>query len=234
MGRRIEKWWFVSLSLDCRLERPQFTLDIRIDVPSGTTLALVGENGSGKTTTLDIIAGLLPCTSGRVEIDGAVVDDSANGHFVQPERREVSTVFQLGGLFPHMSVRRNILYGRGGAFVGTGRFDEVVESFDLRHVLDRKPDRLSGGQRQRVALARALLAPSRILLLDEPTSHLDADARTTVRRLMKDSFAAYSGVVVLVSHDETDVEELADVTAHVAVTHDDITSARIDVVRGVR
>lgn len=224
----------MSLSLDCHLERGRFTLDVRLDIPPGTTLALVGENGSGKTSTLDIIAGLLPCTSGRVVIGGDTVDDSASGRFVQPEHRGVSSVFQFGGLFPHMSVERNVLYGRGAELAGSKRLDEVVDAFDLRQLLRRKPDQLSGGQRQRVALARALLAPSRVLVLDEPTTHLDAESRTQVRKLMKESIATYEGVVVMVSHDETDIDELADVMARVEVTRGDSTSARIDVLRGVR
>lgn len=217
----------MSLSMKCRLERRDFSLDVDLAIPSRCVVGISGENGSGKTSMLDMIAGLLPCTSGVVEIDGVTVDDSSKNVFVQPERRGVATVFQGGGLLPHLSVERNVILGRGRALRSTERFDDVVGAFDLRDLLYRAPIELSGGQRQRASLARAFLSPSRILLLDEPTTFLDVDSRNAIRRLMKDWFATYKGTVVLVSHDAAEIDDLADVALRVNVTRGATTEANL-------
>lgn len=222
----------MSLSLACRLTRGTFTLEVNLEVASRSVIAVVGENGSGKTSTLDMISGLLPCDSGRIVIDGTEVDDSETNTFVQPEHRGVATVFQSGGLFPHLTVKRNICLGRGAQLAATSRFTDIVESFDLDELLSRRPHELSGGQRQRVALARAFLAPSRVLLLDEPTTFLDAESRAAVRGQMHRAFQTYDGTVVLVSHDQAEIDELATVVARATVTRGERTVASIENVRG--
>ena len=215
----------MSITMQCRFVRDTFSINVDVSVASGCVLGIAGENGSGKTTTLDMIAGLLPCTAGSITIDGEVVDDSETGSFVQPEHRGVATVFQGGGLLPRLSVERNLTFGRARALRSTPRFTEVVDAFDLRDLLRRKPNELSGGQRQRASLARAFLSPSRLLLLDEPTTFLDTDSRIAIRRLMKEWFATYEGTVVLVSHDSAEIEDLADLALRVDVTHGATTAA---------
>ena len=217
----------MSITMQCRFVRDTFSINIDVSVASGCVLGIAGENGSGKTTTLDMIAGLLPCTAGSITIDGEVVDDSEMGTFLQPEHRGVATVFQGGGLLPHLSVERNLTFGRGRALRSTPRFTEVVDAFDLHDLLRRKPNELSGGQRQRASLARAFLSPSRILLLDEPTTFLDVDSRNAIRRLTKEWFETYEGTVVLVSHDSTEIEDLADVALRVNVTRGATTEANL-------
>lgn len=217
----------MSLSMHCRLDRGTFSIDVDLSVSSGCVLGVSGENGTGKTSALDMIAGLLPCTTGTISIGNTVVDDSALGLFVQPEHRGVATSFQGGGLLPHLTVARNILFGRGRALRSSTRFDDITDAFDLRDLLDRKPHELSGGQRQRVALARAFLAPSRVLLLDEPTTFLDAETRVDIRRRMKEWFAAYEGVVVLVSHDPADIEQLTDIAVRVVAKRGSTTNATL-------
>jgi ABC-type sulfate/molybdate transport systems ATPase subunit len=219
----------MSLAIRCRFVREAFSIEVDLSVASGRVLGVTGENGSGKTTTLDMIAGLLPCTSGSIRIDDVVVDDEPTGRFVQPEDRGVATVFQGGGLLPHLSVDRNLIFGRGRTLRASARFDDVVEAFDLRTLLARKPHELSGGQRQRASLARAFLSPSRILLLDEPTTFLDVASRGFVRRLMKEWFAVYEGTVVLVSHDPEDIDDLADCSARVRVSRGATTEAVLSV-----
>lgn len=208
----------MSLSMQCRLERGNFSLDVDLSIPSGRTIGIVGDNGSGKTTTLDMIAGLLPCTTGAIAIDGVTVDDSSSGTFVQPEQRGIASVFQGGALLPHLSVERNIVFGRGRELGSTRHFDDIIDAFDLRMLLAQRPHQLSGGQRQRVALARAFFSPSRVLLLDEPTTHLDVDSRRTCRHLMSNWLETYDGVAVLVSHDHAEIDELADSVHDVAVS----------------
>ncbi|MFM7492714.1 MAG: ATP-binding cassette domain-containing protein, partial [Acidimicrobiaceae bacterium] len=176
-------------------------------------------------STLDMVAGLLACTTGKISFDDKVFDDSTANRFIQPEKRGVSTVFQGGGLFSHMTVEKNIVFGRGAAFRNTPRFDSAVEQFNLTGLLSRKPSTLSGGQRQRVALARAFLAPSEILLLDEPTTSLDATSRDEVRSAMKTFFETYNGVVVLVSHDADEIAELATSAAQITISRGENTAA---------
>ena len=215
----------MSLEINCQLQRDQFNLEVHLTVAPGAVLAITGENGSGKTSTLDMIAGLLACTTGKISLNDRLYDDSTTNQFVQPEKRGVSTVFQGGGLFSHMTVEKNIIFGRGAAYRSTPRFDSAVEQFDLAGLLSRKPSTLSGGQRQRVALARAFLAPSEILLLDEPTTSLDATSRDEVRSAMKTFFETYKGVVILVSHDDAEIAELATNVARITISRGDNTTA---------
>jgi ABC-type sulfate/molybdate transport systems ATPase subunit len=215
----------MSLKINCQLRRDNFNLEVHLAVESGAVLAITGENGSGKTSTLDMIAGLLACTTGKISLNDRVFDDSTTNQFVQPELRGVSTVFQGGGLFSHMSVEKNVIFGRGAALRNTPRFDSAVEQFNLASLLPRKPSTLSGGQRQRVALARAFLAPSEILLLDEPTTSLDATSRDEVRSAMKTFFETYNGVVVLVSHDDVEIAELATSVARITILRGENTTA---------
>ena len=215
----------MSLEINCQLRRDKFNLEVHLTVAPGAVLAITGENGSGKTSTLDMIAGLLSCTTGKISLNGKVFDDSTTNQFVQPEKRGVSTVFQGGGLFSHMTIEKNLIFGRGAAFRNTPRFDSAVEQFNLTGLLSRKPSTLSGGQRQRVALARAFLAPSEILLLDEPTTSLDATSRDEVRSAMKTFFETYNGVVVLVSHDDAEIAELATNVARITILRGENTAA---------
>ena len=219
----------MSLKIDCLLERNNFRLDVQLEAKPRSVLAITGENGSGKTSTLDMISGLLACTKGKILSNDKVFDDAATGEFLQPEFRGVSTVFQGGNLFNHLSVTRNITFGRGIAFKDTSRFHEVVAQFNLESLLSHKPSTLSGGQRQRVALARAFLAPSEVLLLDEPTTSLDIDSREGVIKTMQDFFKTYSGVVILVSHDVAEVAELATQVAKIEVSRGKTTEAKLRV-----
>ena len=219
----------MSLKIDCLLERNNFRLDVQLEAKPRSVLAITGENGSGKTSTLDMISGLLACTKGKIVSNDKVFDDAATGEFLQPEFRGVSTVFQGGNLFNHLSVTRNITFGRGVAFKDTSRFHEVVAQFNLESLLSHKPSTLSGGQRQRVALARAFLAPSEVLLLDEPTTSLDIDSREGVIKTMQDFFKTYGGVVILVSHDVAEVAELATQVAKIEVSRGKTTEAKLRV-----
>ncbi len=149
--------------LDIVLHQGGFTLDLRVKLDQPVT-AVFGPSGAGKTTVLDAIAGLRTPATGSIAIDGRVLFDAERGLNVPPHRRHVGYVAQDVALFPHMSVRRNVLYGRReGQRLSLAA---VAEMLEIGTLLDRDVPQLSGGERQRVALARALMSAPEILLLD--------------------------------------------------------------------
>jgi molybdate transport system ATP-binding protein len=174
--------------------------------------ALFGRSGSGKTTLVNMIAGIARPDSGRIVVDGVTLFDSARGVDVPAEKRRIGYVFQEGRLFPHLTVRRNLLYGHALAppherYID---LDQVVPLLGIQDLLERRPGDLSGGEKQRVAIGRALLASPRVLLLDEPLASLDAHRRQEVLayiEIMRDEFGI---PIVYVSHSAEEVVRLAD------------------------
>ena len=166
------------LKLDVELRRGGFERHVRIE-EQARIVALVGPSGAGKTSVLNAIAGLLRPRSGHISVDGRVLFDSARGVDVPAHRRRVGYVFQDARLFPHMDVRRNLLYGRHGAGGASPAFalDSVVDLLGIGALLARRTGNLSGGEAQRVAIGRALLSQPELLLFDEPLSSLDEARR---------------------------------------------------------
>jgi ABC-type sulfate/molybdate transport systems ATPase subunit len=183
---------------------PLRSFDLRLSLDVRSTVALVGPSGAGKTTVLRAVAGLTRPTSGRISCGGDVWLDAARGISLPPDRRRVGLVFQDYALFPHMTVRRNVEYGR------RGHADPYLERFAIRHLADARPGELSGGERQRVALARALARDPEVLLLDEPLSALDAHTKADVRTELQQLLAGLGLPVLLVTHDFEDAAALAD------------------------
>jgi molybdate transport system ATP-binding protein len=188
--------------------------DLDLDVgfrSEARTLALFGDSGAGKTSVLNAIAGLLTPQSGHIAIDGHVLLDTAAGVRVPVSERRIGYVFQDGRLFPHLSVRHNLLYGAGARSDGRRReFDTIVELLGLGALLERRPRTLSGGERQRVAVGRALLANPRALLLDEPLTGLHAEAREQVLDYLLRLKRELRVFTVLVTHHADEVGALAD------------------------
>jgi molybdate transport system ATP-binding protein len=197
-------------ALDARLvvERPAFTLDLRLDAQPGEVLALLGPNGAGKTTALRALAGLTPLTEGHVTLDGRQI------HTLPAEKRGVGVVFQDYLLFPHLTALENVAFGPRCAGIRRGEARRIAATFldrvGLAEYAGSRPRRLSGGQAQRVALARALAMEPRLLLLDEPLAALDAHTRLTVRSELRRHLADFDGATVLVTHDPLDAMVLAD------------------------
>src|SRR5438270_13273119 len=164
------------LEVDIEHNLADFLLDIHYRAGRGLT-ALFGRSGAGKTSVVNAIAGLLRPRRGRIAIDGAVLLDTEHGICVPTHRRRIGYVFQEGRLFPHLTVRQNLLFGRWFAPARERRatnLDDVVDLLGIAPLLDRRPGRLSGGEKQRIAIGRALLASPRLLLMDEPLASLDA------------------------------------------------------------
>ena len=198
------------IEIDVARRAGAFTLEASFASEAPVT-ALFGRSGCGKSTILNLVAGLARPDRGRIAIGERVLFDSAAGIDLRPEARRVGYVFQDGLLLPHLSVRQNIRYGR--FFTPTverwADEDRIVELLDLQRLLERRPHHLSGGEKQRVAIARALLASPRLLLMDEPLASLDAGRRGEIlyyiERLRDDV-----GIPILyVSHEIEEVTRLA-------------------------
>jgi molybdate transport system ATP-binding protein len=182
----------------------------------GGVTALFGRSGAGKTSLINMIAGLLRPDRGRIELDGEVLDDTDKRIHVPPHRRRIGYVFQDARLFPHLNVRQNLDYGRRMNRLAEDptQHKRITDLLDIGNLLDRRPGQLSGGERQRVALARALAVAPHALLLDEPFAALDVETRDEVRGLVGRTLRALDRPFVVVTHDLADAAAL---TAPVAV-----------------
>ncbi len=205
----------MTLEIDIIHRQGKFELDAHFSAPSGVT-ALFGPSGSGKTSLVNLIAGLARPERGRVVVDGEALVDTEKAVFLPPHRRRIGYVFQEGRLFPHMTVRQNLLYGHWFASDGRRRHQEVERVIDLLGIgslLDRRPGLLSGGEKQRVAIGRALLSNPRIVLMDEPLASLDearkAEILPYIERLRDQSRVP----IVYVSHSIVEVARLATTVA---------------------
>ncbi|HZZ94067.1 MAG TPA: molybdenum ABC transporter ATP-binding protein [Usitatibacter sp.] len=199
------------LELDVALERGAFLIEARF-ASGAPIVALFGRSGSGKTSVVEAIAGLVRPRRGRIVVAGRALFDSAAGIDLPPEARRVGYVFQDALLFPHMSVRANLAYGEG-LTPARDRFIEarrVVSLLGLESLMERRPATLSGGEKQRVAIGRALMASPRLLLMDEPLASLDAPRKAEILQyveLLRDELRL---PIVYVSHAIEEVTRLAD------------------------
>ncbi|QMW24648.1 ATP-binding cassette domain-containing protein [Sandaracinobacteroides saxicola] len=184
----------LSVAVEARLGERAFALAFESDA---AVTALFGASGCGKTSTLDMIAGLRRPDAGRIVVDGETLFDSAAGVNLQPEARRIGTVFQDARLFPHLSVRRNLLYGARVP----AEMPALAAELGIAGLLDRWPRHLSGGETRRVAIGRALLSKPRLLLLDEPLAHLDRARADGILELIRGLAAAARVPILYVSHD---------------------------------
>jgi molybdate transport system ATP-binding protein len=186
----------------------RFVLDASLSVPATGVTAIFGPSGCGKTTIARCIAGLQRLSDGFCAIDGEIWQDGMA--FRPAHRRPVGYVFQEPSLFPHLSVRGNLLYGAPKAAAMSIGFDEVVELLGLSALLDRSPHHLSGGERQRVAIGRALLSQPRLLLMDEPLAALDRTTKNEILPFLERLHERLSLPVLYISHDMAEIERFAD------------------------
>lgn len=187
-----------------------FTLEVDATLPM-EPVAIFGPSGSGKSSLLHTVAGLLKPDSGRIAIDGQVLFDSNSGVDIPPERRGLGLVPQDGLLFPHKTVEDNLLFGftRVKDRARIIKLDDVVEVLEIGNLLKRYPANLSGGERQRVALGRALLASPKLLLFDEPLASVDNRLKDRILPYLQKAIAHFNLPALYVSHDHEEVTRIA-------------------------
>src|SRR6185437_15699559 len=200
------------IELDITLTQGTFTLQaaVSLDAPAA---ALFGPSGAGKTTILDTVAGLRTPARGRVAVDGRVLYSSRDRVNVPPHHRRIGYVPQDVALFPHMNVRRNLLFGRHADV--SPEFDRVIRMLEIDGLVDRRVTDLSGGERQRVALGRALMSGPSLLLLDEPLAAVDVPLRRRILPYLERVRDELHLPIVYVSHDPEEVAELANVVVRI-------------------
>jgi molybdate transport system ATP-binding protein len=206
------------IAVDLRHRLGAFALDARF-ASAGRLTALFGQSGSGKTSLVNLVGGLMRPDAGRIAVDNRVLVDTEKRIFVPKHRRRLGYVFQDARLFPHLTVRKNLGYGRWftPAAERYQSFDDVVDLLGLGHLLERQPARLSGGERQRVAIGRALLASPRLLLMDEPLAALDKARKAEVLPYIERLRDGMDVPILYVTHSIAEVLRLA---AHLVVLKD--------------
>ena len=198
------------LAVDVEKRLGDFFLAARFETAAGVT-ALFGPSGAGKTTLVNMIAGLVAPERGRITLDEAVLFDSKQRINMPAHRRRIGYVFQEGRLFPHLTVADNLDYGRRmrGLAPDPAEMARIVDLLDIGHVLERRPGKLSGGERQRVAVGRALLMRPRLLLLDEPLASLDSARKREILPYLERLRDEAAVPMVYVSHHAGELRRIA-------------------------
>jgi len=199
------------LKADFLAKRGGFSIEIQLHV-NREILVLCGPSGAGKTTILQCLSGLLQPVSGFIELNGRLLFSDKKGINLPPRERNIGYVFQDYALFPHLTVRQNVVYGIKKRSGNSASLDpmELLSSFGIDLLADRYPGQISGGEKQRTALARALAAQPELLLLDEPLCALDKDIRSALRFELKKIHREWQIPFILVTHDEEDTAVLGD------------------------
>lgn len=200
----------MTLSVSLKQSMPNFSLDIAFEAPSGITV-LFGESGSGKTSTINAIAGLQNNSLGRVTLSDRVLFDSDSNIHLKPYQRNIGYIFQESRLFPHLTVEQNLNYAK--RFKKAGKsvdFNHIVDLLGIKPLLKRRPNSLSGGEKQRVAIGRALLSAPDLILADEPLAALDGARKAELLPYFKRLNRELGIPMLYVTHSPEEVLELAD------------------------
>ncbi len=204
----------VGIKARILLSKKDFALDVDFEIPAAQVLVVYGESGSGKTTLLRCIAGLEKADEALVTVNGALWQDSKNNFFLPTHLRKIGYVAQKNNLFPHLSVKENLLFGYNRIKEEERKisFQQVVDWFKIENLLERNIAKLSGGEAQKISIARALLTSPDILLLDEPLSALDSKSKKEILDLIKNLKQQLSLPIIYVSHLQEETDYVADKT----------------------
>lgn len=200
------------LDLNVKKKLGDFTLEAAFKSRLTGITALFGRSGAGKTSIINMVAGLVRPDSGRIIVNETPLFDSEKGIHLPPEKRRIGYVFQEGRLFPHLTVKGNLTYGMNLTAVPDryADFDQVVALLGIETFLNRRPANLSGGEKQRVAIGRALLTSPALLLMDEPLASLDAERKSEVLPFISKLSREFSVPILYVSHSLNEIRNLAD------------------------
>lgn len=204
------------LELNFEFKRDAFSLSA-VQVFDAPITGILGASGSGKSTLLGLIAGLLKPQQGFIKLNGQLLCDGSSNVWTPPHKRHIGLVFQDGQLLPHLTVRKNLLYGYNNIHASQRRFhlDAIVELLEVGHLLERRPGNLSGGEKQRVALGRAVLYSPELLLLDEPLSALDERLKQQILPFFLRIYTECKIPMVYVTHAFTELQFLTNSYLHV-------------------
>jgi len=199
-----------ALTIDIKWSRDNFKLNMQADFSEGIT-GIFGASGAGKSSLLQLIAGLEKLDKGQISIGADLLDDSQSKQFTPPHQRRMGYVFQEGRLFPHMNVKQNLLFATKYIKTNNQKFhlEEVVELLEIENLLDKLPKQLSGGEKQRVAIGRSLLSSPHLLLMDEPFSALDTSLRRQIIPYLIKINKKFKLPILVVSHDLPDLLNLS-------------------------
>ncbi len=202
------------LEADLHKQLRDFSLDLKIQAKPAEILVLMGENGAGKSTVLNILSGLLAPDAGSIRLNGRDLYKSAAGICVPVESRHIGYVLQNSAVFPHLSVSENVAYGMKARHMQKDHIAEQVDHWmglvDIRNLTDIKAGKLSGGQKQRVAIARALAIGPELLMLDEPFTALDTESRQSVQDAVRMCVSDLQIPCLVVTHRVADARDMGD------------------------
>ena len=201
------------LEVDVRKRHGSFLIDANFSNQEAGVTALFGPSGAGKTSIVNMVAGLSHPDDGRIMMNGQCWVDTDKKINVAPEKRRIGYVFQDARLFPHLSVKSNLTYGmkpKGKKSNQYVHFEQVIDLLGIEHLLNRRPAKLSGGEKQRVAIGRALLCSPVLLLMDEPLASLDQDRKSEVLPFIQKLSRNFSIPILYVSHQVDEIKRLAD------------------------
>lgn len=191
------------LSLNVHLDFKRYQLNTQLDIAEGEIIGLFGKSGIGKTTLLKVIAGLDRPKNAKISLGGSLWNDEQEGVIAPPQKRSVGMVFQDFALFPNLTVEDNLRFSQK---ISDTTMHHLIDTLDIKNILDQKPNNISGGQKQRVAIGRAIAYDPKVLLMDEPFAALDEEIKGSIKTFLKAYVKEKGKIAIMASHDLEDIK----------------------------